>query len=106
MPRGRAPTPRSRRCGSSAARRGGAPESFLNRPVYENPGLAAVASAAKSVAVGDFSKYIIRDVVPMRVDVSDQYKYNIDQLAIRVVTRRDGNLPDAIAIRYQVCANT
>ena len=90
----------------SPALQAGEPEMFLNRPVYENPGMAAVASAAKSVAVGDFSKYIVRDVVPMRIDVSDQYKYNIDQLAIRVVTRRDGNLPDAIAIRYQVCANT
>lgn len=84
----------------------GQPDTFLGRPVFENPHMAAVASAAKSVSVGDFSKYVIRDVLPMRVDLSDQYKFSTDQLALRVVTRRDGDLPDAIAVKYQVCANT
>lgn len=84
----------------------GQPASFLNLPVYENPAMAAVASASKSVAVGDFSRYIIRSVEPMRVDLSTEYKYNTDQVAIRVITRRDGNLPDAIAIKYLVSANT
>lgn len=84
----------------------GQPDTFLGRPVYENPHMAAVASAAKSVAVGDFSKYVIRDVLPMRVDLSAEYKFSTDQLALRVVTRRDGDLPDVIAIKYQVCANT
>ena len=84
----------------------GQPDTFLGRPVYENPAMAAVASASKSVAVGDFSRYIIRSVEPMRVDVSTEYKFNSDQLAIRVVTRRDGDLPDTIAIRYLVSANT
>lgn len=84
----------------------GQPETFLGRPVYENPAMAAVASATKSVAVGDFSKYVIRDVVPMRIDISDQYKFSTDQLAIRAITRRDGDLPDTTAIRYLVSANT
>jgi len=82
----------------------GQPDTFLNRPVYENPAMAAVASATKSVAVGDFSKYIIREVSPMRVDLSSEYKFSTDQLALRVVTRRDGNLPDVNAIRFLVSA--
>lgn len=90
----------------SPALQAGQPDTFLNRPVYENPAMAAVASASKSVAVGDFSKYIIRSVEPMRVDLSTEYKYANDQLAIRVITRRDGNLPDVIAIKYLVSANT
>lgn len=90
----------------SPALQAGQPESFLGRPVYENPHMATVASAAKSVAVGDFSKYVIRDVLPMRVDLSEHYKFSTDQLALRVVTRRDGDLPDVIAVKYQVAANT
>lgn len=84
----------------------GAPDTFLGRPVYENPAMTAVASATKSVAVGDFSHYVIRDVQPIRIDISDQYKFSTDQLAIRVVTRRDGVLVDTAAIRYLVSANT
>lgn len=89
----------------SPALQAGQPESFLGRPVYENPAMAAAASASKSVAVGDFSKYVIRDVLPMRIDLSDQYKFSSDQLALRVVTRRDGDLPDSTAVRYLVSAN-
>lgn len=84
----------------------GMPESIWGRPVYENPAMAAVASATKSVACGDFSEYYIRDVVPLRVDISDQYKFSTDQLALRIITRRDGDLPDVTAVRYLVSADT
>ena len=90
----------------SPALQAGQPDAFLNRPVYENPAMAAVASATKSIAVGDFSAYVIRDVQPLRIDLSSEYKFNTDQLALRVVTRRDGDLPDVLAIRYLVSANT
>lgn len=83
----------------------GEPDRFLGRPVYENPAMAAVASATKSVAVGDFSQYVVRDVTPMRIEISDQYKWNSDQLAIRVVTRRDAALANPTSIRYLVSAN-
>lgn len=84
----------------------GTPDRFLNRPVYENPAMAAVASATISVSVGDFSKYIIREVVPVRVDRSVEYKFNTDQVALRYITRRDGDLPDTTAIRAIRNANT
>ena len=84
----------------------GTPDSFLRRPVYENPAMAAVASATISVSVGDFSKYIVREVVPVRVDRSIEYKFNTDQVALRYITRRDGDLPDTIAIRAVRNANT
>lgn len=80
----------------------GQPDTFLGIPVYENPAMAAVGSVTTSLAVGDFSKYIIRQAGPMRVDVSDQYKFSTDQLALRVITRADGNLPDVTAIRFLV----
>lgn len=84
----------------------GNPDNFLRRPVFENPAMAAVASATISVSVGDFSKYIIREVVPVRVDRSIEYKFNTDQIALRYITRRDGDLPDTTAIRAIRSANT
>ena len=84
----------------------GAPDTYLRRPVYENPAMAAVASAAISVSVGDFSTYIIREAGPMRIDRSSEFLYGSDQIAIRVITRRDANAPDTTGIRAFRCANT
>ena len=90
----------------SANAQAGAPDTFNNRPVLENPGLAAAASVSKSVTVGDFSKYYIREVTPLRVDTSIHYKFSTDQFAIRTLVRRDGNLIDTAAVGYIISANT
>jgi HK97 family phage major capsid protein len=71
---------------------------LLGRPIYENPTMAAVASASKSVAVGDFSQYVIRQL-PLRVDVSSEYGWGTDQMAIRLIYEADGDLLHATAIR-------
>jgi HK97 family phage major capsid protein len=83
----------------------GTPDNFLRRPVYENPALAAVASASLSVSVGDFSKFIVREVVPIRVDRSVEFLYGSDSIALRYITRRDSDLPDTTAIRGLRSAN-
>ena len=83
----------------------GAPDRFNGRPVYENPAMTAVASATKSVIFGDLSAYFVRRT-PIRVEFSRDYKFNTDQLALRTIYRVDGNLPDAIAIKSMVSANT
>lgn len=81
----------------------GQPETLLGRPIYENPGMAN-GSAAKAVAFGDFSRYIVARVVPIRVESSIHYKFSTDQLALRTIERVDGNLPDAVAVKYLVNA--
>ena len=83
----------------------GAPPTFDGDPVYENPGMAAVASASKSVLYGDFSRYFVRRC-PIRVDLSRDYKFSTDQLALRTIERVDGDLLDTIAVAYLVSANT
>jgi HK97 family phage major capsid protein len=83
----------------------GAPDTVLGRPIYENPAMAAVASASKSVAFGDFKRYWVRKVTPTRVEVSKDYKFNTDQIAVKVVERVDGDLVDTAAIAYLVSAN-
>lgn len=85
---------------------GGAPATLLGRPVYENPAMASVGSASKSVAFGDFSRYVVAKVTPTRVEVSRDYKFSTDQLAMRTVERVDGDLVDAAAVAYLVSANT
>jgi HK97 family phage major capsid protein len=84
----------------------GQPDRFYGRPVYENPAMAAVASASKSVIFGDLSAYYTRMVAAPRVEFSRDYKFNTDQLALRTIIRVDGNLIDAIAIKSLVSANT
>ena len=46
----------------------GQPDLFMNKPVRENPHMATVASASKSVAFGDFSAYFVREAGGLRVD--------------------------------------
>jgi HK97 family phage major capsid protein len=83
---------------------GGVP-TFDGSPVYENPSMAAVASATKSVLFGDMAAYhTVR--LPVRVELSIDYKFGVDQVALRVVDRVSGDLPDVTAIAYQVAANT
>ncbi len=83
----------------------GQPETVLGRPIFENPDMAAVASASKSVLFGDTHQYLTRRVGSARVEVSRDYKFNTDQLAIKVVERLDGDLLDANAVAYLVSAN-
>jgi HK97 family phage major capsid protein len=83
----------------------GVPDQFDGYPVYENTAMAAPASVAKSVLFGDLSAYYVRRM-PTRVDVSKEYKFNTDQLAVRTIERVDGDLPDTAAIVYLICANT
>lgn len=81
----------------------GAPETLLGRPLYENPAMAN-GSAAKSVAFGDFRRYIVARVVPIRVESSIHYKFATDQVALRTIERVDGDLPDVAGIAYLVNA--
>lgn len=83
----------------------GQPETVLGRPIYENADMAAVASASKSFAFGDFKRFYVRRVTPTRVEMSKDYRFATDELAIRVIERVDGDLIDANAIAYLVSAN-
>ena len=67
---------------------------LLGRPIVENASLAAVASATKSVAFGDFRDYhVVR--LPLRLEMSRDYKCSTDQVALKVVERIDGKLVGA-----------
>ena len=83
----------------------GSPDTFDGNPVYEDPGLAAVASATKSILFGDLSAVVIKQV-PIRVAVSTEYAFNLDNVAIKCVYRAGAAVPDAAALAYLVSANS
>lgn len=83
----------------------GSPDSFDGNPVYEDPGLAAVASASQSVLFGDLSAVVVKQM-PIRVAVSTEFAFNLDNVAIKTVLRAGAALPDAAAIAYLVSKTT
>lgn len=85
---------------------GSDPDRFMGIPIVENPAMAAVASASKSVLVGDPSRYYVRRVGGLRVERSTEYKFSTDQVALKSVVRLDGAVVDAAGLRYLVSANT
>lgn len=79
--------------------------SLLGRPLAENPAMADPASATKSIAFGDFSRYVVRRL-PLRVDIDPSFKFQNDQMSIRTILEGDGDLTDSAAVKYLVAANT
>jgi len=66
--------------------------SLLGYPVYENPYVPAVGTAARSVLFGDISAYITRTVGGIEVVRSDEAYFLSDQIAWRASIRVDGDL--------------
>lgn len=77
---------------------GGAPATFLDKPVYTDSNVAAQGSNAKTVAFGAWNAFYIRTVGNVVVE-SDQSRYfDTDQTGFRVKTRTDSDVIDLTAI--------
>lgn len=84
----------------------GQPDTFNGFPIHENPDMVAAASATRSVLFGDTQLYIVRRVGTTRVLLSEHYKFETDQLAVRVTERIDGELLDGQAVAALISAAT
>jgi HK97 family phage major capsid protein len=73
---------------------------LLGYPVYENPNIAAVGSAAKSVLFGHLPSFVVRVAGGIRVDQSSDYAFNTDTVTYRGLIRLDGGLTHASHIGY------
>jgi HK97 family phage major capsid protein len=80
--------------------------SLDDQPVWEDPGLASPASATKSVLYGDWSSAVILKMMPLRVQISQDYRFNQDQLAVKCVLRVGAAVMDPAAAAALVSANT
>ena len=72
----------------------GDPDTLNGRPIHTDANMAGVALSAKSVLFGDLSTYFVRIAGGVRFERSDDYAFNTDQVAFRVLVRADGELAD------------
>ena len=78
----------------------GQPDSFAGYNVIENPGMAALATDAKSVLFGHLPSYQVRVAGGVQVATSTDYAFNTDSTVFRVLMRVDGDLTHASHIKY------
>ena len=78
----------------------GQPATLLGYPVYENPNVAAVGSAAKSVLFGHLPSFKVRVAGGIRVDQSADFAFNADTITYRGLIRLDGGLTHASHIGF------
>ena len=79
----------------------GQPDQLLSYPVYENPDIVAIGTAAKSVAFGNFANaYYVRQVRGIDVARDDSVGFVNDLITFRVTWRGDGNVVDPNAVWY------
>lgn len=78
----------------------GQPANLLGYAVYENPGVAAVATGAKSVLFGHLPSFKVRVAGGIQVAQSSDFAFNTDVTAYRGLIRLDGGLTHATHIGY------
>jgi HK97 family phage major capsid protein len=78
----------------------GQPAQLLGYSVYENPNVAAVGTAAKSVLFGHLPSFKVRVAGGVQVAVSTDFAFNTDVTAYRGLIRLDGGLTHASHIGY------
>ena len=83
----------------------GQPDTLMGYRLKENVHMAAVASASKSVAIVHEPSYYVREL-PIEVASSQDYLFNTNQTALRTLYGVDGNIPDILAVKVLVSANT
>jgi HK97 family phage major capsid protein len=72
----------------------GSPDLLLGKPLVADPFMPAQATAAKSIAFGDFSQYFVRLVGGVRFERSDDFAFGSDLVTFRAILRGDGTLVD------------
>lgn len=88
-----------------ASQAAGQPETLLGYRVIENPYMAAVASASKSVAILHEPSYYIREAGNVEVSTSADRYFELNSVGIRSIYHFDGALPDGNAGRILVSDN-
>lgn len=89
-----------------ASQAAGQPETLLGYRVIENPYMAAVASASKSVAFVHEPSIYIREAGNLSVATSEDRYFELNSIGIRSIYQFDSNLPDGAAGRILVSATS
>jgi HK97 family phage major capsid protein len=78
----------------------GQPATLLGYPIYENPNVASVGSATKSVLFGHLPSFKVRVAGGVRIDQSSDFQFSQDLINYRGIIRLDGGLTHATHIGY------
>jgi HK97 family phage major capsid protein len=78
----------------------GQPATLLGYPIFENPNIAAVGSATKSVLFGHLPSFKVRVAGGVRIDQSSDFQFSQDLVNYRGIIRLDGALTHATHIGY------
>jgi len=70
----------------------GQPATLLGYPIFENPNVAAVGSATKSVFFGHLPSFVVRVAGGIQIAQSSDFAFNTDTVTYRGLIRLDGNL--------------
>ncbi|MEM7416781.1 MAG: phage major capsid protein [Gemmatimonadota bacterium] len=73
----------------------GAPDSINGKSYVVNNDVADMAASARAILFGDFSKYVIRDVMDVSLTRMDERYGEFHQVAFVAISRHDGELIDA-----------
>jgi HK97 family phage major capsid protein len=73
---------------------------ILGYPSYVDPFMPAMATTAKSILFGDFSRYFVRIVNGVRFERSDEFAFQSDLVSFRCILRLDAALIDLGALRH------
>lgn len=83
----------------------GSPDVILGKPVRTDPNMPTIGTTKKSVIFGAWDAYTVRLVRGVRFERSDDFKFDTDQIAFKVVIRGDGVLVDQTgALKHYVGA--
>ncbi|KVE80394.1 phage major capsid protein [Burkholderia vietnamiensis] len=75
---------------------GGAPDRLMGRPIYINQDVPVMAANAKSILFGQYSKYVIRDVMDLTIFRMTDSAFTLNgQIGFVGFLRTGGNLIDA-----------
>jgi HK97 family phage major capsid protein len=74
-------------------------DTLLGYGIVENPAMASVGSAARSVLAGHFPSYYVRTVGGIDVARSDDFAFNTGQVTLRFQIRVDGALPQTSHVK-------
>jgi HK97 family phage major capsid protein len=78
----------------------GTPDTFAGYSIIENPAMATVGTAAKSVLFGHMPSYKVRVAGGLQVATSTDYAFNTDTITYRVMLRVDGDLTHSSHIKF------
>lgn len=85
----------------------GTPDTLLGYPVYINNDVASMAANAKSIAFGNFQRYMIRDAMETTMFRFDDSAYmKLGQVGFLAWARTGGNLLDTNAVKLYVNSAT